>query len=720
MYIARFDRKTGRTQSLEEHLQYVSDFAISFANGVDSTDFTKIAARLHDIGKMSDEFQSYIRDPQGKRGTVRHALPGAALVWQSRLKQSKQYLLSLLLANVIAGHHRGLYDQTVSFFRSLQTTDDVLRSKAGEEVEQVIASLDESLSSDDLKLFNKWTTHYLSHWMKGELEKIDVTFFEKLSLETFTRMALSILVDADWSDASRFQNEESVIEPENRPSFEVFQQKFQAYRSSLEQPTERSKELTRLQLMCEEKGRESERAVELVLPTGYGKTFASLSYALEHANSYQKKRIITALPLQNLTIEISALYKKIFGEEYVIEDYSLVDHREVQEDKRERLAIERNRWDQPFIVTTTVQLFESLFSNKPRALRKLHRIAGSIIILDEYHLLPMHLLEPILRQLDVLQDQYDVTVLFVSATNLPLTTSQTIDRWQLKRLPKQLLPEVKEESRVQYYYTDDVDEQQLAESIDHRATLFIMNTRKQSQRLFLKMKENYPERELYYLSTTIIGRERKERLKIIKEAVKQGKKPIVVSTQVLEAGVDISFEVVYREIAPLPSIIQAAGRCNRYGELDQGEVYVIEFKNREKMPSNYEAGIAQVKTLMKEYGMNTFISKEARISYYRRMVSNEEGQHHLPKVPFLFESTAKAFKMIDDHSVDVICLKAPGFDWSLLNEPKTKKWWRIVQDYTVPLSRQMKGVQEVEGIYIWKGPYFEDIGVSLLKGGDEG
>ncbi len=718
MLIARMHHATGRSQTLDDHLQFVGNQAKIYAQSFDSTDFTEIAARLHDIGKATDDFQAYIRNPYGKRGTVQHALPGASLVWQKRLGQSKQYLLSLLLANVIAGHHRGLYDQTVSFFRSLQDVDDSLSSRIGTRVEEVVASLDDSLSEDDRALLDRWKTDYLAHWMKGKVEKVNVPLHEQVSLETFTRMALSALVDADWSDASRFQNETEEMEVSSRPSFEVFQTRFQAHRASLEQSTERSKELTRLQMICEEKGRGNERSVELVLPTGYGKTFASLSYALEHAKKYQKNRIITALPLQNLTAEMSALYRTMFGEQHVIEDYSLVDHRGMSEDERERLAIERETWDRPFVVTTTVQLFESLFSNRPRALRKLHRIAGSVIILDEYHLLPMHLLEPILRQLDVLQDQYDVTVVFVSATNLPLTTSQTIHQWQLKRLPKPLLPTVEETSRVQFHSIHSVDDQALAERVDHRATLCIVNTRKQSQRLFLKMKEKHPDRELYYLSTTLIGRARKDRLHDIQTSVRRGKRPIVVSTQVLEAGVDISFEVVYREMAPLPSIIQAAGRCNRYGEQEMGDVYVVEYENASRMPASYEAGIAQVKSLIDRYGMEAFTSLEARASYYRRIVSNEANRHGLPNIPFLFETVAETFRMIDDSSVEVICMNAPGVEATLLHQPKTKEWWRAMQGVTVPLPATMPGVREVDGIYVWDGPYDEQIGVPLLKGGE--
>ena len=719
MYIARMNHKTGQTQSLEEHLQYVGTQAKRYAAFFDTTSFTEIAARLHDIGKMSDAFQQYIQNPNGKRGSVQHALPGASLVFQTRNQQSRQYLMTMLLANVIAGHHRGLYDQTVTFLQLLNANADALHNIAKEEVQHIIQTFDQTIPSWMLEMMERWEKDYLMLLVKSDVESMNVSPSEKVYLETFTRMALSAVVDADWSDAARFQKNELREENESiPPSFKDFQARYHTHLSSLRTPTERSEMLSRLQQQCEEKGKERNPSVELVLPTGYGKTLASLAYALEHAKKYQKNRIITALPLQNLTAETSELYRKIFGSSYVIEDYSLVHHQNVSDDERERLEIERDTWDRPFVVTTTVQLFESLFSNRPRALRKLHRIAGSIIILDEYHLLPMHLLEPILRQLDVLQERYDVTVVFVSATNLPLSTSQTIQKWKLKHLPKRLLPEVEEPRRVNYEWIPSIDDQQLVTKIDERATLCIVNTRRQSQALYQKMKEMHEGRELYYLSTTLVGKERQQRLQLIKESVAQKRRPIVVSTQVLEAGIDISFEVVYREAAPLPSIIQAAGRCNRYGEYDKGEVYIVEYANRLKMPSYYEAGISQVKTLMNQYGIEAFHSLEARASYYRRIVSNEANQHGLPTVPFLFETVANTFRMIDRSSVDVICTQAPTFDRSRLTEPKTRAWWREMQNFTVPLPKNTEGISEVDGIYRWDGFYDEEIGISLLKGGE--
>lgn len=472
------------------------------------------------------------------------------------------------------------------------------------------------------------------------------------------------------------------------------------------------------QKICKKKGKEEASFVELSLPTGYGKTFASLAYALEHAKNFHKSRIIVALPLMNLTAEMSQTYKSIFNEEHVVEDYSLAPDEELSEDIRERNKAARENWSRAFIVTTTIQLFNSLFSNNPQSLRKLHRLANSIFILDEYHLLPTHLLKPIMQQLDILQNRFNVTVLLVSATNLPLSESKTVKNWELSNFPKPLLQSIQERIRVKYSFIGKLENKHIVERIDHRATLCIVNTRQKAQQLYHSIKINFPNREVYYISTTLIGKVRAKRLCDIKSSISNNQYPIVVSTQLLEAGVDISFEVVYREMAPLPSVIQAAGRCNRYGKEPLGYVYLFYFVNSLQLRGMYQAGTAQLERLINEYGIDHFFSIEAQKSYHRRMLSIYARENPLPELPFLFESVANAFQMIDNYQIDVICTNAPGFDKNRLSKPRNRPWWQYVQQFTVPLSPNYPGIQHEDGVYLWHGEYDDQIGIPLtFKGG---
>lgn len=684
MMLAHYDQVSQRTHDLYQHLEDVAQLASSFAT-FDTMQLTKTAASLHDIGKEQQAFQQYLKNPNGKRGSVWHALPGATLIYQYRTQHkliAPNFVLLALLENMIAGHHRGLYDMESDWPKKFEGI--VFSSAYGEGI---------------------------IHRYCEVLANMNVPS-EFLYLETLTRFSFSALVDADWLDTEKAMNSTQAHHRSQQAfNFRYFQNKFRQY---LERQPLQPK-LSHYRMQAEQAGSEPTRFRTLHLPTGYGKTYASMDYALAHATTFHKSRIIVALPLLNLTAEVSALYRKVMGKENVIEDYSLASNANAGEESSSSKLTTEN-WDAPFIITTTVQLFESLFSNQPRKVRKLHRLANSIIILDEYHLLPPHLMAPIFRMLDVLQRHFNVTVLFVSATKLPFATSEIIKNWGLDTMPQPITEQVEPPHKVQYHLLDKLTTQELAQSIDERATLIIVNTRKQAQAVYAQLKVMHPERQTYYLTTTLVGRDRKARLTSIKSSL--DKRPIVVATSLVEAGVDISFEVVYRELAPLASIIQAAGRCNRYYEKPQGDVYLFEWQTPTRQSPVVEAGVAQVKTLLAKYGEAVFFNDQALGEAYCRLLSNEERNNPLPENTFLFETTAARFNMIDVTTVDVICPQVNGFPHQLLTAPRTKQWWRALQAFTVPLPASMKGVTRNGDIWIWRGAYDEAMGVSL-KGGEE-
>lgn len=309
----------------------------------------------------------------------------------------------------------------------------------------------------------------------------------------------------------------------------------------------------------------------LIVPTGLGKTLASIAYGLEHIKHFNKKRIIVALPLVNIIDQTAKVYKEVFGAEAVLEQHSQMSYVDDTGEAMERAKLAAENWDSyPIIVTTTVELFESLFSNRTSKTRKLHRLADSVIILDEFQKLPIHVLAPIFESLHTLMTYFNVTVVLCSATPLSFDNAQLVGNmgkpvgiWEQNDC---LFKEMRR--RVEYVrLPEPVTALQLSEMIlEQRQALCILNTRKDAYRVYRQVKlHKAGDEKVYHLSNRMCP---DHRLKVITQIKKdlQNKLPVlVIATSLVEAGVDLDFPVVYRAISPLDSIIQAAGRANREG-----------------------------------------------------------------------------------------------------------------------------------------------------------
>lgn len=425
----------------------------------------------------------------------------------------------------------------------------------------------------------------------------------------------------------------------------------------------------------------------------------------------------------NLTEETSALYKNIFGDNQVIEDHSTAFVEPKGEDTSIRLAV--NNWDRPFVVTTTNQLFESLFHNRPMKIRKLHRLYGSVIILDEYHKLPFHVLRPILKQLDILQKYFDVTVVMMSATPVALTESSVVKEFLLNYEPieitnrKTLFKQIPKRFTYQWLKKKETIES-LAKKIAKESTvLTIMNTKKEAQQLFLALKEtNHSFEKVYHLSTTMCSEHRRLTLESIREDLEAERVIAVISTSVLEAGVDISFPVVYRMLAPLDAIVQAAGRSNRYGKLGEGRVIIFELEEPIKVELSYAQGIGITRWILEEKGVEGLASVEMFVEYFKQAFSNDVNSLDKYQITssrwLLFETIAKDFKMIESEQLGVICTTYEQFPEGWLSEKPTKAWWRKMQPYTVSLrsSDHQKFIEE-KGVRRLAVPYDKELGVIL-------
>lgn len=695
---------------LEEHRKEMEEIISKFFLPLDLQFLSLVSTKLHDLGKKSAAFQVYVQDPNGRRGSLEHAIGGAYALSKVSAKLSLiEQQISQLAELIIAGHHVGL----LNYGRYLND-----KYKAMPKELKDIELLAESEVAESIQLFEKTLIEEFAN-------KIQLGEDGRIYFATLTRFAMSAMVDADWlSTEAYFSKERAKKRAYVAPSFNTFQKLLEKYQEAhfSDGENELSKVKKALQVQARKMGEGNHSFYTLHAPTGSGKTIASLEFALSHAIKCGKRRIITALPLMNLTEEMSSLYRSVFSDEHVIEDHSDALQDGKYDDSSIRLASEN--WDRPFIVTTTNQLMESLFHNKPMKVRKLHRLYGSVIILDEYHKLPLHVLRPILKQLDILQQYFDVTIIMMSATPFALTESRVIQSFNLQNEPIEIASHVETfqqvPKRVVYKW---LQKKETIESIAEKITLnssvlTIVNTRKEAQQLFRTLKETtHSFDKVYHLSTTMCGDHRRRTLKAIKNDL--GKKRIaVVSTSVLEAGIDISFPVVYRMIAPIDAIAQAAGRCNRYNNPEKGLVVLFELKNSIPVALAYKQGIELTKKILQEEGASQLGNLALFISYYKQAFSQNEvnlDQYEIKDDKWMaFKTVANEFKMIEEKRVGVICSSYEHFKKELLTEKRTRAWWREIRLFSVSLGlyHQQK-YEEDDGIRILKGQYDCELGVIL-------
>lgn len=709
--IAHFDHdKEQEPHLLKEHIEEMLDSIKKYSLPTDIYFIAVVCALLHDVGKKSLAFQAYVRNPNGKRGSVKHAIGGAFAIKQQSnnlLPMAKE--LSRFAQLIIAGHHTGLLD-------------------FGRYLDDKYTNMPKELEGIEVLAGNEVTK------VLGLFTRVSIEEFERILglgeegqiyYATLTRFAMSAMVDADWlSTEAYFSKELAEKRRYEAPAFNTFRDKMTEYcvNQFVGSIGELSEVKKALQKQAKKKGECEQSFYTLHAPTGAGKTIAGLEFALSHAIKHGKRRIIAALPLTNLTEEMSAIYKDIFGEEHVVENHSnaLVDGE--YDDSSIRIASEN--WDRPFIVTTTNQLMESLFHNKPMKVRKLHRLYGSVIILDEYHKLPLHVLRPILKQLDILQKHFDVTVLMMSATPFALAESKVIQSFKLINKPQEIAnrDEIFEKvpKRVVYKWLKSKETiESLAGKIAlESSVLAIMNTRKEAQQLYRALKEtNHSFERIYHLSTTMCSDHRKRTLNAIKADL--GKRPIaVVSTSVLEAGIDISFPTVYRMLAPLDAIAQAAGRCNRYGDLKKGIVILFELENSMRVELAYKQGIDMTRNFLQKEGVEGLDNVGLFIRYFKRAFSDDSNnldKYEITNAKWLaFKTVAKEFKMIEDERFGVVCPSYEHIENGLLSEKRSRAWWRKIHPYTVSLGPFDKDkFIEKDGFRILIVPYDKELGVIL-------
>ena len=555
------DKDIAKWEILSEHLTSVASLARNFGSGFNADQWGEIAGLWHDLGKYSDEFQAYLKHETGFDlhcadyvGRVDHSTAGAQHAVATLGTPGR------ILAYCIAGHHAGLADSTADSGTSS------LAKRLSKEIKSYSAAPDELLTQPALP--NPKLT--LSHGDKRRAA---------FQLGLFTRMLFSCLVDADFLATESFM---SPGRAKARPTdanqlpnmLEALDRKIAELQPASETVVSRAR--ADVVAACRSQASLEPGLFSLTVPTGGGKTLSSLAFALQHAVAHDKRRIIYAIPFTSIIEQTANVFRGMFDE--LSSDIVLEHHSNTDPDSdtvRSRLASEN--WDAPLVVTTNVQLFESLFASRTSRCRKLHRIVNSVIILDEAQCIPVDLLEPTLAVIRELVEDYGCTIVLCTATQPAIVKAEDFpiglsNVREIISQPRKLYDTMK---RVEVQQLGKLTDTEVVEQMQrHDRFLCIVNTRPHAARLFAALDDE--SEGTFHLSTFMCGQHRSDVLDEIRDRLNRDLPCRVVSTQLIEAGVDVDFPVVFRALTGADSIAQAAGRCNREGKLERGAVYVFD------------------------------------------------------------------------------------------------------------------------------------------------
>jgi CRISPR-associated endonuclease/helicase Cas3 len=682
---------------LDEHLSSVAALASEFALSFGSSDWASLAGLWHDLGKYSKAFQQMIKsrsgfDPEahleGKPGRVDHSTAGALYAIE------KLGMRGRILAYLIAGHHAGLPDW-----------------HAGETGGAAL-----TIRLQDKSHLERTLNQPIPHEILVRPKPVSPLLGGSEGFALWVRMLFSCLVDADFLDTEAFMDADKSAQRVVTLMPQELLHQFNTYmdeKFSAVTPTPVNHVRADVLNQCRKKANEPPGIFSLTVPTGGGKTLSSLAFALEHAAKHGQRRIIYVIPYTSIIEQTANIFRNIFPDA-VVEHHSNLDPDKDDKETTVKNRLASENWDAPIIVTTNVQFFESLFAARTSRCRKLHNIVNSVVVLDEAQLLPPEFLQPILSVVNLLARYYGVTFIFSTATQPALNSRKGFD-WTFKGLegvqeimndPDALyrdLERVVVEMPPDLHKTEPWDE--IAGRIQqHESVLAIVNSRADARELHRRMPEG-----TLHLSALMCGEHRSRVIADIKQRRENGQNVRVVSTQLVEAGVDIDFPVVYRALAGLDSIAQAAGRCNREGKPERGKVIVFVPPN--PAPAGHLRRAAQTTVSLLFESHENPLQRGLYQRYFEQLYwqspsldkhgieallkPDGEGEDQL-KVQF--RTAAQRFQLIDEagfRSVIVRYADSPVLIGKLQKEGPERWLMRKLQRYTVSLPEyQFKALEK--------------------------
>lgn len=653
-------------QPLEEHLTNVAELCLQFSAAWCSNIFSRNIGLLHDIGKYQHGFQERLKNSSIK---IEHSFCGA--------KECIKYSMPVAACYCIAGHHGGLPDIGTPIDRADEGTLYAALKRIPQDYSSYISEvLPQKLTSDPMLLPH--SSDILS---------------AKKQLAFWIRMMFSSLVDADFLDTERFCKDRERSFPQ--ADFKVLSSALESRLASFPCVTDVQKARRNLLEQAMLHASDDADIYMMNMPTGSGKTLTSMSFALEACKIHNLKRIIYVIPYTSIIEQNARVFRDIFGEDMVLEHHCNFDYNSTENiDTAQKLALAMENWDFPIIVTTNVQFFESIYGNRPSQMRKLHNIAQSVIVFDEAHMFPSLFYQPCLEAIKFLVKDYGCKALFLSAT-LP-----DFKRWmnEFGCNGLSLCDVIDDKSSFKVFERCSIEnlgviskERLLQKATEHTSALIVVNTRKTARELY-----NTFSGEKYHLSTYMTKIDRSRVIEKVKEALTHGRKFLLVSTSLIEAGVDLDFEVVFREMAGLDNIVQTAGRCNREGRrsVDKSHAYVFVFeedslKSRDKriLPNQYICN-----DIMQTFGTTDKAIRayfDRVFAYGKDTMSEFDFAGFITPYGYRFASYAERFRIIDNDSQNVIVVYPDDPEQSeILSEldHDGRKARRRLQQYAVTLK----------------------------------
>lgn len=672
MYISHIKQDNGEwlIQSNDEHCANVSHLAQGFAAECGLPTFGKVIGLLHDKGKERTSFQNHIKKVSGYDDGAKcdedyyHAFVGGIIAHNNYGEAFNN-----LLTNQIISHHSGMHDyMNISDAVSKAIPEGVTNNPILPGPGELVKELSRLNTANDSSCF-----HHIS------------------------RILFSCLVDADFIDTEHFM---CANKSELRGGGKTLTQLLPLlddylYKLKIASPASHINNIRGMvQQRCIEASASSPGFYSLTVPTGGGKTLSSMLWAIKHAIRNEQRRVIIAIPYTSIIVQTAEILKRIFGEENVLEHHSDFDPNTITDEVvKEKAKLATENWDYPIIVTTNVQLFESMYGYKPAECRKLHNIANSVIILDEAQTLPADFLNPIVNALKAYQRLFNVSVLFTTASQPVLTgtirgCNSTVKFEGLDNVTE-IIPESlklhKQLQRVNLVIdnTPQSYDEVACKLAEHPQVLCIVNTRRDAYELFTRLPaEGYN----LHLSRNMCPAHIKSTLASVKELLADSNpQPIrLISTQLIEAGVDIDFPVVFRQESGLDSILQAAGRCNREGKQAIANTFVFSLaKEHQLSPKSIVPANEARKNLPAD---SDWFSPHTIAEYFEQLYcrcssfDKNDIKHYLYDFKQLcFESAASQFKLIADEGKPVIVnwmnscdlvetLRRDGISYKLMKE----------------------------------------------------
>lgn len=718
-YFAHSENKVEHRHLLATHLSSVSDLAGKFSFTQHWCEEARLAGLLHDLGKYGDLFQARLR---GEESGLDHWSQGA---WVALTKHR-----SIAAALAIQGHHIGLQRGTPPFLRRMNL--ETLAAAHPQNLQLSDPELNRLLlraEADGLQFNVPATTALQNGTAQAVASMLDV------------RLLFSCLVDADFLDTEAHFNGDA---EGKRPRLAGPPLDIRAALNALNRyMSERIRTgsqadvqvITARETLWRVTGESAGKKINvytLTAPTGSGKTLAMLRFALEHAAKHQLRRIVLAVPFLTVIEQTARIYRQVFAgfpENFVLEHHSLAglgvesSRSDAESDKanpseRERRLLAEN-WDAPIVLTTNVQLLQSLFSNRPSSCRKLHNLMESVILLDEVQSLPQHLAVPTLAALSHLSTAYRSSVVFATATQPAFdaldepVTEHAISGWRPDEIVKEH-PELFEKlKRVTVAWPKSSEKRTWADLATElcitNQVLVVVNLKRHALAL-LDALSNTPD--VFHLSTNLCAEHRARLLNRVRKRLKSGKPCRLISTQCVEAGVDVDFPKIYRALAPLEAVAQAAGRCNREGRMNAsgqlGKVIVFEPVEdgdwRRYYPTYaYYQATEVTRTMLIMKGDLDINDPAIFREYYRRLYDlndpasqNLELNNSIQELDFV--GVAKAYRLIDQDAIQVLVPWADRWDdfQALSTEAEqigiSPGWMRRAQGLAVSVYRPRDGL----------------------------